>query len=336
MKTLWFDLNNSPHVNFFKPFVDYYLGKTHILVTARDLAETVNLARAQLPVEVMLIGKHGGKSKIKKVTRLLERIRQMNSKLGSFDIALSCGGIEASLLARVKKKIAVAFDDNDISPNWLYSKFVNYAFFPDAIPKARLLKQGFKSESIIQYEGYKEDVYISEFKPDPDFLKTLPIKDYLIVRPENFRANYVRGDETTIVSRLLKILSEKMYEVLYLPRYEYEKHYAAGLLGVYVPPTPLNGLDAVYHSSGVLSGAGTLSREAACLGVPAVSFFPGKDLLAVDRKMIGDNWMFHSRNPEEMVKYLESTRTGARRKKRSRDVKFEIMEKLDRIIAERC
>ena len=42
-----------------------------------------------------------------------------------------------------------------------------------------------------------------------------------------------------------------------------------------IPEKPLNGIDLILNSDLVLSGGGTMTREAAVLGVPSYSFFKG-------------------------------------------------------------
>ena len=51
---------------------------------------------------------------------------------------------------------------------------------------------------------------------------------------------------------------------------------------IIVPDQALNGLDLIWHSDFVVSGGGTMNREAAALGVPVYSIFRGK-IGAVDR-----------------------------------------------------
>jgi predicted glycosyltransferase len=51
---------------------------------------------------------------------------------------------------------------------------------------------------------------------------------------------------------------------------------------IIVPDQVLNGLDLIWHSDFVVSGGGTMNREAAALGVPVYSIFRGK-IGAVDR-----------------------------------------------------
>ena len=83
----------------------------------------------------------------------------------------------------------------------------------------------------------------------------------------------------------------------------------------------------------VITGAGTLAREAACLGVPAISFYAGKKLLSVDRQMINDGWMFFSRDPEKIIDYIKTKKRRNTSLERSKLVKKEILNKLKEVIA---
>ena len=94
----------------------------------------------------------------------------------------------------------------------------------------------------------------------------------------------------------------------------------------------MNGLDACYHADAVLTGAGTFAREAACLGVPAFSFYAGKELLTVDKSMIKKGWTFFSRDPREIVNCLPKTKRRDSSLNRSKEVKKEVIEKLEEVI----
>ena len=112
----------------------------------------------------------------------------------------------------------------------------------------------------------------------------------------------------SIVPELFEKFRKYKINILFLPEYRSDKNYAAGFDNVYMPEKPLNGLDVCYYSKAVLTGAGTFAREAAIIGTPAVSFFPKDDLLSVDKKMMENNLMLHSRNPEEILHYIFSSR----------------------------
>jgi predicted glycosyltransferase len=297
----------------------------------RDFAETKGLFEKRFGFSPIVVGKHAGESKVKKVFGSFKRIFDLNKKAGKFDVKISVGGDASSIVAKLRGKFSITFDDNEKAPNWRYSRFSDLAFWPDAIPLNTLKKQGFTEKKLFQYNGYKEDVYIADFKPDPDFLNSIPFEKYVLVRPENIQANYVDGRKS-IVPELLKKLSEAGHNILFLPRYEHDKNYTIDIPNIYIPAQAINGLDACYYADFVLTGAGTLAREAACLGVPAISFYAGKELLTVDQDMIKKGKMFFSRNPDEIMEKMKSFPKTEPDLGRSKRVKKEVIKKLEEIL----
>lgn len=96
-----------------------------------------------------------------------------------------------------------------------------------------------------------------------------------------------------------------------------------------MPSTAINGLDACYYSEAVFTGAGTMAREAGCLGVPAFSFYTGKKMLTVDQTMIKKSWLYFSRNPNELVEKFLNTQKRKPDLERPKKVKKEILEYLE-------
>lgn len=329
---IWFDITNTPQVHFLLA-IERLLRENNIsfesIYTARDFSETVKLLEKRVGEDnFYTIGGHYGKSYSKKIIGLFRRFKEIYHLPIDYEVSLSCGSENAVWKSFLQRKNSIAFGDNDLARQWTYGRFVNFAFFPNAIDKHKLEKQGLKNKLYL-YDGYKEDLYLGFYTPDDTFLSTLPFDNYVVVRPENINANYIRNSAvTTITPMLLKELGKKGYNVLYLPRYEMDREYADGIKNIYVPNGPINGLDACYYSDAVLTGAGTFAREAACLGVPSFSFFAGSDLLAVDKKMIRDGWMFFSRDVDELMKHVvHSERKGADLK-RSVCVQAEVGHKL--------
>jgi predicted glycosyltransferase len=330
--TIWIDFTNVPHINFLFPFYKKLNENYDFLFTLRDFAETKNLYYKTFDKEVTIVGKHKGQNKIAKVLGVFERIRKLNKAVGPFDIKVSVGGDASSVVAKLRGKKSITFDDNEKAPNWRYSRFSDFAFWPKAISEQVLFRQGFKKHKLYQYDGFKEDIYIADYVPDPEFPSLLPFKDYLVVRPENIQANYVEGNDS-IVPELLQKLESKGFNILFLPRYEHDREYARGIKNIFMPEAPMNGLDLCYYSSGVLTGAGTLAREAACLGVPSVSFYAGKELLTVDQEMIKKEWMFFSRNTDEIVDYISASKKRKADLARSKQVKEEVINKLTEVLS---
>ena len=339
-KTIWFDITNVPHVNFLLPIIRKFEGEFDIIYSLRDFAETKSLFEKRIGKEYIEVGQHKGGSKLRKILGVVERIVLLNKQIPHFDVKISCGGDASSIIAKLRGKMSVTFDDNEKAPNWRYAPFSDLAFWPKVVSQQKLRKQFFK-KNLYQYNGYKEDFYLANYEPNPSFLEQLPFEHYVVVRPENIKANYVEGRQS-IVPKLLKELDAAGYNILFLPRYESDKDYAAGITNIYVPKEAVNGLDACYYADAILTGAGTMAREAACLGVPSVSFFAGAHLLAVDQSMVDAGKMFYSRDVQQIMQFLDKSRNsfftsrggGIAGLERCKQVQQEILDVLDKKIRE--
>jgi len=331
---VWFDIMNTPQVHFLLSVRDLLIKEENSFTyTAREFSETAQLLAQKLDDPFKVIGSHHGKSYFNKVSGTLQRFWKVHSIPLAYDLSISCGSENAIWSSFLKRKKSIAFGDNDTARQWTYARFCDFSFFPDAIDKGLLNKQGLKDRKLYRYHGYKEDLYLSNFKPDPDFVSSLPFTNYVVLRPENIMANYIRNDSVkSITPQLLKALEYQGINVLYLPRYDFDRAYADGIKNVFIPDNPINGLDACYYSDAVLTGAGTFAREAACLGIPSFSFFAGKSLLAVDQKMISDGWMFFSRDPKALIQQFIKSSKKEPDIKRCQSVRSEVKQKLDEVI----
>ena len=119
-----------------------------------------------------------------------------------------------------------------------------------------------------------------------------------------------------------------------LPRYEEERIKYSEIKNIFIPERPVNGLCAAWHARAVLTGSGTLGREAAIMGVPAVSFFPGKKLLSVDSELIKSGWLFHSLKADEIGKYVLRAERREQSLERAKKVKREVIEIVKEIIGD--
>jgi predicted glycosyltransferase len=74
-----------------------------------------------------------------------------------------------------------------------------------------------------------------------------------------------------------------------------------------IPEEPLNGLDLIWFSDLVISGGGTMNREAAALGVPVYSTFRGK-IGAVDKYLSENGRLVLIENVHEVRTKISLTR----------------------------
>lgn len=329
---IWIDITNTPHVNVLMPIIRH-LEKDHELVfTARDFSETLPLLKKN-GITPIVYGNYKGKSRVKKMMGLLGRMWTMLFKLPKFDLALSLGGNYTSAIAFLRGKKSIVFSDNDISFKFFSFAMGSYFIFPYYFKYQKVQKKyRIKDAQIKTFNGFKEDIYIAEFEPDPAFLEQFPFREFITIRPENLKASYVPKDSTTIVPQLFEVFKDR--NVLFLPRYEEEKKYAEGYANVWYPDGPLSGLDVCYYTQAMLTGAGTFAREAALLGVPAVSFFPSPVFLSVDEAMQELGIEFKSRDPQAIRQYVDKAVRKEASTERSKNVQQEVFDIIDGIIEE--
>ena len=341
---IWIDITNTPHVNVLMPIYQHLKAKGHeLIITARDFSETIPLLKKN-GISPIIIGSHQGKSKFRKSFGLLVRYIQLLVNVPNFDVAFSLGGSYTSPIAWLRRKKSITFSDNDFTTH----KFITYLFSSYFIFPSYLHYEGAKKRfhlhenQIKTFDGFKEDIYIANYTVDKNFLDQLPFKEFITIRPENLKAAYVPKDAVTIVPELFEIFKDQ--NILFLPRYEEEKKMAKGYPNIWYPSEPLNGLDVCYYTKAMLTGAGTFAREAALLGVPAISFFPREEFLAVDVVLQNQGKEFKSRNPQEIRDYVlknEASKVNKFKSKenfglgdtsRSKKVLSEVLRILDEII----
>jgi predicted glycosyltransferase len=299
---VWVDVVSPSTVPFFKSLLTH-LNINDFYVTAGISAETTYLLRIlRLPSKV--VWKYPDISGPRGYIDVLARLLLLGPNVPSFDVGLGFANFYVPLLAKSRLRPSVIFTDLDsfyaIHDRSITFKLANYVVCPSAISRGKCSKLGLKKGKTIQFDGYKEDVYISDYVPDREFANKLPIEDYVLVRPEATFAIYVPNTKS-IVPTLLKQLLRKGLPVVYVPRTSTDFMLAKGM-EVHILKAPLNGLDLCWHSRCVMTGSGSFAREAACLGVPAASFFPG-ELLSVDEALIRERKIFHSRNVDELVDF---------------------------------
>ena len=298
---IWVDLANSPHVGFFVPLMKKFSEQGHqCFVTLRDFSQTVELAR-QNGIDGLVIGKHGGGSTIGKVSNLVARSMSLwrYAKPMHFDVAVSHNSYPQIMGARACGIRAVTLMDYEGQPaNHLAFRFAHRVIVPECFPQSSLEKSGACPSKVRKYDGFKEQVYLSDFKPDDGFIKELvdacdlppewtSEKTVLVtVRTPATMAAYHRF-ENALFDKLVETLNNRPeLTVVLLPRVrEQKEELRKRLPNLLIPKRSLDGGNLVYHSDLVISAGGTMNREAAILGTPAYTIFAGK-IPAVDQRLI--------------------------------------------------
>jgi predicted glycosyltransferase len=333
---LWVDLANTPQVHVLVAIVRELRGYS-IYVTGFKRGETAELMR-MYGLNGEVFGSDNYNPLLKSLSfasrtfRLLYKAPRAKVLL-SFENAMP---IPAGKLREIKTILMLDNDLKLIGKKPLFQKIESrIKKMADIVMIPKVAEDIFSEyfENVVAYPGYKEHIYIADFQPDPDFLRQIPFEEYVVLRPESLTSLYVLHNKS-LVPELLRLFERESINVVYLPRNEEEKKLARGFRNVYIPPKALDGLNLIYHSKATLTGSGTMAREAAVMGVPAISFFPGERLLAVDGDLVEREKMLHSRDAEEILDYVLENWKKARSSdiEKARKVKGFVIEVVKKIV----
>src|SRR6266849_8978491 len=295
---IWIDLANSPHVPFFRALIPEFVERGHqVEITARDFAQTVELATAA-GMTPHVIGGHGGGRLTGKAGNLIGRAAALRkwSRDRGFDLAVSHNSYaQISAAAALGIKTVTLMDYEHQPANHLAFRLASRVIVPRAFPAAELRKYGASLRKVKRYEGTKEDVYLADYSPDPGFadvLRKLGVasEDVLVVvRPPAREALYHRFENELFDELLGRLSSRNDAKIILLPRsdaqrLEYEKRDWPNMI---MPRAALDGSNLIAAADLVVSAGGTMNREAAALGVPAVSIYAGQ-WAAIDEQLISE------------------------------------------------
>jgi uncharacterized protein len=315
---IWIDLDNSPHVPFFIPIMRKLEKNGHsVFLTARDCFQVCSIAKYHC-LKHTTVGKHYGANKILKILGTIWRGAQLAWTIRSNrpDLSLSHGSrslIIASALLKIPTVVLFDYEHAKMLP------FIKPALgmAPEVI-KGSDIEKHFK-DRMRWYEGLKEDVYAASFKPDPSMLAKLGLnKENLIatIRPPANEAHYHNPESEKIFIEVVEFLSSvPNLRMVILPRNE--KAQREMILNswpklcqehkIIVPSDAVDGLNLIWNSDLVVSGGGTMNREAAALGVPVYSIFRGK-IGAVDRYLANKGRLTFIESVEDVRKKIAPIR----------------------------
>jgi predicted glycosyltransferase len=292
-KKVWIDLDNTPHVPLFIPIAKELERQGYeVVLTARDAFQVCELA-AKKGLVCRKIGRHSGKNKLRKVFGLFVRAAQLAPVIWQQkpDLALSHGSRAQIIICNLFGIPTLLMADYEFAA---YPPFMRptWEMAPEIIPDSSL---SCPPERIKKYPGIKEDIYVPNFQPDAGFLEELhlnPEDIIAVVRPPATEAHYHNPDAEPLLAHFMaRFQTVPGVKVILVPR---NKKQGEQLLADYpawfeggrtvIPATAVDGLNLIWHADLVISGGGTMNREAAALGVPVYSVFRGK-IGAVDRQL---------------------------------------------------
>lgn len=165
-------------------------------------------------------------------------------------------------------------------------------------------------DHMLKYPGIKEDVYVPDFTPDSSIKNKLGLngKDLIItIRPPATEAHYYRPQSKGLFDATVNYLGHREdTRLVIVPRDEKQTTWIKSEWAewctdgkIIIPEQVVDGLNLIWHSDFVISGGGTMNREAAALGVPVYSIFRGQ-IGAVDRYLADRGRLILLGSPEDV------------------------------------
>jgi uncharacterized protein len=323
-KKIWIDLDNSPHVPFFLPIIEELRKKGYeVVLTARDSYQVCELLEFH-HLSCRVVGKHWGKNRLLKTLGTCLRAAYLLPMIMKEkpDLSVSHGSRSQFLSSKVLGIPTVMIYDYEFTagvgflrPDWLFA--------PHYIPDSG---RPHEKNTLMKYPGLKEDVYVPRLRPDASVLGQLGLNqsDLIVtVRPPATEAHYHNPEADTLLEAALDLLVHRPdVRVILLPRNEKQakvlrKAWAEWIANrkIVIPEHVVDGLNLIWFSDLVISGGGTMNREAAALGIPVYSIFRGR-IGAIDRYLAANGRLVLIETPEDIETKVRFVKRGSIEQKR--------------------
>jgi predicted glycosyltransferase len=286
---IWLDILTPKQALFFRPVIDILRKDGHeVLLTSRRYREVEQLATL-LGLDLTFVGARGGKDPLGQFQQSLERMEQLLPLVVSFapDASVSVASADCARVSFGLRVRHVAVND---SPHSLVAGRLSlplsyHLMSPWIIPYSAWSVFGVSPSQVSRYRALDPAAWI---KRRPKRVSgegesaTRARGATILVRLEESYAPYLAGKDESWPERVLARLAKdfKGNELVALCRYEDQLERIKRRFGrsYTIPEGAVDGAGLIEKSDVFVGMGGTMTTEAALLGVPAVSAFQGAEL----------------------------------------------------------
>jgi len=316
---IWLDVDNGPHVLIMHPLANELKRRGHdIAFTARDRANSCELLDLYgLPYRT--VGTEYGASVVDKIRGTLGRSLALARAMHGWkaDVSFGHGSRALPPASRLLGVPSVTMYDYEWVDPKLFAWFCHTILLPDSIDPERCRQAGIPAHRVSRFPGVKECLYLDGRPLDPAFIQSdlglEPERVNVLLRPPATNAHYHNPEAEVLLETLLgHLAAHPEVQLVYLCRSEDQM----ALLGTFprdrviIPKRVYDGPSLVAAMDLMISGGGTMTREAAVLGVPSYSFFRGK-LGRVDEQLEKDGGLMMLRSRNEIASKVVIARRPA-------------------------
>src|SRR5216683_1119967 len=329
---VWIDVLTPKHALFFEPLYRDLVQDGHeLLLTTRTYREAVEALRLK-QLRFRIVGEHGGGSRYGKLLASGRRVVKLAQLIEGWrpDTAVSFSSPEAARVAFGLGVPHVAVNDSPHS--WLVARLSiplsRYVCSPWIIPRKVWLSFGAWPDGIAPYKALDAAAWLKRYKPNPAVLRQLSLKKnrpIIVLRTEESFASYLEGkasDSAPVIGPVAEeILKLKLdAQIVISTRYGRQAPVLRQKFRdrVRVVDHIIDATSLLYYSTIFIGSGGTMTVEAALLGRPAISNFPGEKPLYIkylERKRLVET----IQSPREIA--LRVARTVASEEQREKQEK---------------
>lgn len=259
---------------------------------------------------IVRVGEWGGGSLEGKLRASIERMASLLDIVldARPDVCLSSGSPEAARIAYGLGIPHILISDTPHSPvNRLTAPLSRRVLTPWVIPRREWVEAGAEKRAIIQYRALDPCFWLRGFEPDRSVLGDLEEGRYVLFRMPETKASYLRAEDEIFLD-LARKAAERIedLELVVLCRYADQARLAREILGerARVVDKLVPGASMIAFSAVFVGGGGTMTQEAALLGVPTISIYP-QQLPTVLKFLERRRLLLHVKDPERFTQVLE-------------------------------
>ncbi len=310
---IWIDILTPKQLLLFTSIAERLrpLGHSFLLTSRRYVQLDELIDSTYKGWDIIRIGEWGGgtlegklRASIERMKLLLERVLPYN-----LDLCISSGSPEAARIAYGLRIPHLLISDTPHSPvNRLTAPLSEKVLTPWVIPLKEWIEAGASRRRITCYKALDPCFWLRGFRPDERVLEALGLekKRYIFFRMPETKAAYLDMEDEVFVELLRKLGEEvEDMEIVVSCRYREQAGLVRKVLGnrVKVIERLIPGASIIAYSALFVGGGGTMTQEAALLGVPAISIYPGK-LPAVLRFLRRRRLILHCHGFKDLVEKL--------------------------------
>ena len=280
---IWLDVLTPKQVLFFHPLSEELKKNHQVFSTSRHYREASLLAE-KVGFDLQLVGSHGGKPLYDKLKASSERIAALAGLMKDWmpDCAISFSSPECARVAfgLGLKHICVNDSPHAESVARLTIPLSDLLMTPWIIPSSAWIKYGINKQKIIKYKALDPAAWLKRRKTAESAFSDIRLdssKPTILVRLEESHASYLQLYDRSWTRSLLDSLFFQEFNVVVLCRYdvqieEMNKIYGSKFI---IPSNVVDGAGLIDISDVFIGMGGTMTAEAALMGVPTVSAYPG-------------------------------------------------------------